>query len=361
MRILSENNVMGMVAYQEASEIPAFVVMDWVDGPNLKEAVVSRQLEEWSLLVRIAVDLTDVIRRAHLLPERVLHRDLRPANIMLEYFYSDPDNWRVVVLDFDLSWHRGATERSIIHTSSSLGYLAPEQITTSGKVSTRHSAVDSFGLGMTFYYMISGQDPLPSQQRHRDWGDLLRGASQRRPCHEWASTPRRFARLIQNATRDKQNERWDVSQIQGELERLLAAILSPETVRSAEMLAEEVAMRTEVMRNYEWDPDRRAARIRLPSGLSIEVIGDESAARVRIEVKWQSTGVDEWKKVGKWIAPAAKNAASALLGGKWRIDAEESGASKVRIAASIDANVRQQSVESLAISIDAAANALRLQ
>ena len=128
MEILGNNGVKGMVPYRKAFEIPACVVMDWVDGPNLDDAVSSRQIGDWELILRIGSDMADIVRRGHVLPERVLHRDIRPSNVMLRGFYSDPDKWDVVVLDFDLSWHRGALEKSVIHGSAMLGYLAPEQI-----------------------------------------------------------------------------------------------------------------------------------------------------------------------------------------------------------------------------------------
>jgi len=38
MRILEHQHVDGMVAYEQASEIPAFVVMNWIEGPNLSQA-----------------------------------------------------------------------------------------------------------------------------------------------------------------------------------------------------------------------------------------------------------------------------------------------------------------------------------
>jgi eukaryotic-like serine/threonine-protein kinase len=47
MRILSENGVQGMVPYVDASEIPAFAVMDLVRGPDLKNAVDSGFLIDW--------------------------------------------------------------------------------------------------------------------------------------------------------------------------------------------------------------------------------------------------------------------------------------------------------------------------
>ena len=115
MKILGDNGVKGMVPYRKAFEIPAFVVMDWIDGPTLGNAVAAKQVEDWDLILRIGSAVADIVRQGHTLPERVLHRDIRPSNIMLRGFYSDPQYWEVVVLDFDLSWHRGALEKSVTH------------------------------------------------------------------------------------------------------------------------------------------------------------------------------------------------------------------------------------------------------
>ena len=96
MEILGDHNVQGMVPYRKAFEIPAFVVMDWVDGPNLHDAVLQTLVSDWALVLRIGVEIADVVRRGHVLPERVLHRDIRPSNVMLSGFYSDPTDWDVV-------------------------------------------------------------------------------------------------------------------------------------------------------------------------------------------------------------------------------------------------------------------------
>ena len=115
MRILNKYRLQGMVPYIDATEIPAVVVMGWVEGPTLKQAVESHYVDQWKTRLHIASTLAEIIRRAHSLLERVLHRDIRPANIMLKGYYTDPDSFEVVVLDFDLSWHQGASERSVIY------------------------------------------------------------------------------------------------------------------------------------------------------------------------------------------------------------------------------------------------------
>ena len=316
MRFLMNRDVSGMVAYQEASEIPAFVVMDWVDGPTLHEAQESRQIDDWGSILKIGLQMADIIRYAHAIPERVLHRDIRPSNIMLEGFYSRPNEWRVVMLDFDLSWHQGALEQSVVH-GALFGYLAPEQIQATPGASTRHAAVDSFGLGMTLYFMITGRDPLPDQHRHYDWKKTVQEAALGHGFISWVSLPYRYARLIIKATEDIQAKRWDMSQIKDELERLFDTFLNPTEVVSAELLAEEIAARSN--RVYEWNDDLATAVIQLVSGAIIKITGNESDRLVVVHLNWSRSGKQEHKQVGKWMAPAADRCAKMLKSEGWKI------------------------------------------
>ena len=312
MKILRDRDVQGMVPYRKAFEIPAFVVMDLIDGPDLGQAVSSMQVSEWDTILRIGTDVADIVRRGHLLPERVLHRDLRPSNVMLRGFYSHKQTWDVVVLDFDLSWHKGALERSVIHGASMLGYLAPEQIQIMSNVSTRHATVDSFGLGMILFFMLSGRDPVPEQHQHSHWIETLHNEAGNNPCIQWKSVPTRFARLIQNATQHDQSERWDMTQIQAELQRLLETVLDPSSSRSAELVAEELAARCEFSAGYDWDPNQLSAIREEQSGVKLEIRGDESARSVIATMSWGEPGVQGRRHLGKWIEPSLNNARAVL-------------------------------------------------
>ena len=318
MRLLSARNVKGMVAYHEASEIPAFVVMDWVDGPTLSEAQSTQQIESWDAILKIGREMTDIIRRAHSIPERVLHRDIRPSNIMLSGFYSAPEDWKVVVLDFDLSWHQGALEQSVVHGPAMFGYLAPEQIQAIPGASTRHASVDSFGVGMTLYFMIAGTDPIPSQHSHKNWANVVHNAAISRRS-SWKSLPHRYKRLVLSATEHNQSARWDMAQIKDELDRISEALLSPSRVVSAELLAEEIAARA--VDRYEWNDDQICATVSLPSGLAIMISGDESTRNVVVNISWTSSGRQERKRVEKWMNRASNQCISALKDLGWCIQA----------------------------------------
>jgi serine/threonine protein kinase len=359
MRILSSHSVEGMVPYREASEIPAMAVMDWVDGPDLGAAIMAAFVTDWPDILKIGVDLSKVVRSAHLLPERVLHRDLRPSNIMLEGYYSDNQAWRVVVLDFDLSWHRGATEKSVIYGSTRYGYLAPEQIEKTPGVSTRHASVDSFGLGMTLYFMASRRDPLPDEHKHTGWRATVLEACNSHPCKEWLTAPARFARVILNSTEHNQALRWDMAQIQRELERLHEAVTSPSTVRSAELIAEESALRTDIAADYSWDSNTLSAVKDFPTGIRVSLRGDESLGKLILDLSWNTTGVHDWRRVGKWIPPATKTANEILTSAGWEIHTCEALTNSMALKATLDTSHAARRLDQIAESIDKATAGLR--
>ena len=359
MQILQDSQVEGMVPYKKTFEIPACVVMDWVDGPDLNQVVSSKQIHDWELVLRIGADIADIVRRGHVLPERVLHRDIRPSNIMLRRFYTQPENWDVVVLDFDLSWHRGASDRSVVHGSTSFGYLAPEQIQDRPGVSTRHAAVDSFGIGMVLFFMMSGIDPIQDEHKHTDWNDTLYQAANALPAIHWHSVPTRYARLVDNATQDNQSRRWDMTQIQAELRRLYEAALKPASIQSPELIAEEIAARCEYSKDYIWNDNMLTAVKDSPSGVRMTVRGDESHQKIIVELSWGDPGVQGKAHLGKWIPGKMKVVRDILKHHGWEIDDSRSKYAHIYISAAMRAEIALRKLDSTTESLDRALNELR--
>lgn len=359
MKLLQERGVHGMVKYIDASEIPAFVAMEWVNGPNLHEAIKGRMIDGWDEILKVGCELASIIGNAHALPERVLHRDLRPANIMLKGFYEDPTDWSVVVLDFDLSWHRGAVERSVMH-STVVGYLAPEQIEKRPKASTRHAAVDSYGFGMTLFFMCAERDPITEEHKHANWERQLENEVVRRKCSELRCLPTRIARLILVSTSDEQSKRLDMGQIQAELNLLRSALREPGQIQSSELIAEEIASRSEYMAPYAWSSDRGSARFSTPSGLRIEVSGDEIGRSIDLEIEWNKTGAEDRRRMADLVDGAVERCAQKLSSGGWRIERKEPRMGGFRVQASVDRATALGKLSVLAASLDGAAEQVRV-
>lgn len=330
MRILEDRNIPGMVSHKESSEIPTFVTMDWVEGPTLLQAKEARLLEDWVDILDIAIQVGRTILSAHRLPERVLHRDLRPANIMLRDGWAKEDRWNVVVLDFDLATYRHAESESVLADGSALGYLAPEQLGNVKGVSSRSALVDSFGFGMTLLFLVGRREPEAYSHRASDFMERVRGATREVLPAELLATPRRVERLIRNATRDAQSERWGMEIILGELKRLRDANLHLDNIEDDGMFAEEIACRCEVMsQRYEWGRDD-IARYQVASGPSIE-IRPAGGRTVEVELNWADQGVQERKGMDKYITKKVEAAVDRLDAAGWVVEERKGGRGVMRV------------------------------
>jgi serine/threonine protein kinase len=253
LKILSNHDLPGIVKFKTACEIPPVLVMEWIEGVNLFTAVNQGKFRNWESRLRVACDLSNAIYRAHSVPERVLHRDIKPQNIMLRNFYQEDENAELIVLDFDLSWHVGALEKSVLAKGAN-PYLAPEQLTSQSEMTSRSAAVDAYGLGMTLYYLCTGSVPTPFMHQTTEWPRKLEQITNQ-TCKHWRSAPRRIARLIDLCTKHDQNLRPSFSQITADLVRLNNIIHGDFEHLDVKLFSEELAARTEAINRYQVDSD----------------------------------------------------------------------------------------------------------
>jgi serine/threonine protein kinase len=101
----------------------------------------------------------------------VLHRDLKPGNILLS---QGPSGTIAKVTDFGVARNltAGAGETLQGDILGTPGYMAPEQVGEPGAVDPR---ADIFSLGAVLYCMVAGRPPFPLQGRH--YSELLNDAA----------------------------------------------------------------------------------------------------------------------------------------------------------------------------------------
>jgi len=317
MRILTEESVDGVVPYKEAYEIPPCLVMDLINGPDLRTAVEQNRLSFEDKL-RIALDAAKIIRKGHELDKIVLHRDIRPANIMLENYYDKREDFKVVILDFDLSWHKGAVGESI--RPENLGwknYHAPEQTGEIEGVSTRQAKVDSFGFGMTLFFLFSGKEPYFDKYAREDYYGYLKNLCSSIKYKDWESFTLRIARLIYNATKYAQKERWSMAEIQSELQRICNIIDKPSKYRYVDFYAEEILHRSLREKDYEWNNKKLSGEIMLQSGFHIKLKADEVEEKVKLIIHWVSKGQEAKKSIEKFFQRKTGLIIDTLKKGGW--------------------------------------------
>lgn len=155
-KILAALNHPNIVAVHdfEQHQQSLFLVMQHVSGENL-----STRIQREPLPIRLAVEIIQVVAQAiHAAHESgVLHRDLKPSNILVDH-----KGW-VYVTDFDLSRQTdvSASKERLTITGEILGtpgYVSPEQ--AAGSSRDQSIAADVYGLGATFYHLLTGRPPF---------------------------------------------------------------------------------------------------------------------------------------------------------------------------------------------------------
>jgi serine/threonine protein kinase/predicted ATPase len=137
-----------------------YIVSDFLDGPDLGKWLKDRH-PAWPEAAEIAAAVADALTHAH--ARLIVHRDVKPANIILT-----PDRGPVLV-DFGLGLdetHAGGSELGVI--SGTPAYMAPEQVT--GAAHRIDGRTDIYSLGVVLYEMLCGRVPF----RASKLGELLR-------------------------------------------------------------------------------------------------------------------------------------------------------------------------------------------
>lgn len=242
MKMLKEHNVEGMVKIHYSYEVPACIVMDFIEGNTLRDAVDKKLLHSFHKRLEVLKMIAEIIHKSHNLEECILHRDLKPENIMLKDFYFEDDSceFKVVILDFDLSWHKGATELTVALGAMSQGFMAPEQLEEDENF-TRNTAVDVYSIGMISYYVLTGKNPSPYQHRFSYFEEELVKDISNNYKTEWKCLASFLAETIVKATLQEPSKRLSLEAYIANVKIALAMVLSDEIENTHPLFLRELA------------------------------------------------------------------------------------------------------------------------
>jgi len=131
-----------------AHEHMPYFIMELVDGPSLSEAAPS----SLSDIVDVAHQICDALTHAH--DHGLVHRDLKPGNVLLE---RRSGRTSVKIVDLGLAVReRGVRITQHGGISGTAGYMAPEQA-LGREVDGR---TDLYALGVMLYELVTGRRPF---------------------------------------------------------------------------------------------------------------------------------------------------------------------------------------------------------
>jgi serine/threonine protein kinase len=153
---LKHPNAVSIYDFGVTSEGLVYLVMELVEGQNLRQIIKQQGPLPPATVSEITNQVCAALQAAH--QQNVIHRDLKPDNIMVNATIS---GLRVKVLDFGIAKLRDLSTSNLTVTGNVMGtphYMSPEQC-LGEEIDSRS---DLYSLGVVMYQMLTGSLPFNS-------------------------------------------------------------------------------------------------------------------------------------------------------------------------------------------------------
>ena len=214
----------GIIQIFDVGEAPEglYYVAELVDGESLARRLRRGRVAP-AEACEIALQLARALARAH--SQRVVHRDVKPANVLITR------DGRVKVGDFGVArLAESTTDAPVATIAGTPGYMAPEQ--ASGGISS--PATDVYGVGIVLYEMLAGHTPFGGKSAV----ELALRHVNDPPPPLAAHTPRTLVRVVERALAKDPTDRYRDGH---ELAAALARVRIPAQLEEEEEMAAAVS------------------------------------------------------------------------------------------------------------------------
>jgi len=266
-RKLRHPNIVGMFDLYWGEDLK-FITMEFVEGITLRTLLKKRKVLPIPEAINLTVQILRALEEAH--RQGVIHRDIKPGNIMLfqEGGAGEDPVFSVKVADFGIA-KIASEEAGVTTTGLIIGtpeYMSPEQ--AEGLPIERQS--DIYSLGIMFYEMLTGNVPFKADTPMATAIKHIKDTPP--PLRQFCpKAPDRLERLVMKMLAKKQEDRWkSVGEIRELLEKRTSLFITLESDMLARMPSEMERIRRfeetqEVKRKEELQAKKVAKKVAHPS------------------------------------------------------------------------------------------------
>ncbi len=217
---LKHPNTVTTFDFGETPDGLLFIAMEFIDGISLDKVIESEGKLPPARAVNIARQIALSLAEAH--EKGIVHRDVKPHNIMLTSF--DGSESFVKVLDFGVA-KLMAVESNLTTTGATFGtpeYMSPEQV-QSKDIDQRS---DLYALGIILYQMLAGAPPFSGNSAVTV---ALSHVRQRPPAiRDRSDVPRPLLGLVKRLlAKDPRDRPQSARELAGDLEAIEARLVVP--------------------------------------------------------------------------------------------------------------------------------------
>ncbi len=173
-----------------------FIVMEYIDGIELKDKIQSNGLSVNNVLI-LAPQIAEALNAAH--KKGIIHRDIKSQNIMINSIGN------VKIMDFGLARMGNSSQLTKDHSiTGTVAYMSPEQ----AKGENADNRTDIFSFGIVLYEMLTGTVPFKGDYEQAVLYSLLNEEADLEELHK-KSVPVPLINLIEKCLRKNRNERYN--------------------------------------------------------------------------------------------------------------------------------------------------------
>ncbi len=196
-RRIAHPNIVRTFEFAQAEGFP-LISMEYVRGVTLEDAIRQSGRVNYYACLRLALQICDGVAAAHRVG--VLHRDLKPGNVMITH--------RAKVMDFGIAHptvmqHDQGVDEAPVTIEGTPAYLAPEQLR--GEVADERS--DIYSLGILLTEMFTGKVPHTNTDTRTIFKSHLSNTLVL-PSQLWSGIPQMLEAIILQCLELSPDDRW---------------------------------------------------------------------------------------------------------------------------------------------------------
>lgn len=200
-----------------------FIVMELLQGESLSAVLRREKVLSQDVAVAVAASILSGLAAAH--DKNVIHRDLKPGNILLAR--TEDGACQVKILDFGISkFFTGGAVQDVTATGAVIGtprFMAPEQARGQGDLDGR---VDIYAAGVLLYRMATGKLPFAARTHEEIITHIIEGRA-RPPREVRPELSTELERIILKAMAPERADRYqNAREFLADLQQLMPDVLS---------------------------------------------------------------------------------------------------------------------------------------
>ena len=143
--------------FEDGKNNRVYILMDYIEGPNLEQLRLQQPEKRFSLsqALNIMAPIMEAVSYLHTQQPPIIHRDIKPANVIVSSLEDG-----AMLVDFGIAKEYSQDSTTAVVRHCSPGYGAPEQYVYGTSMQT-----DIYGLGATFYTLLTGEVPIDALYR----------------------------------------------------------------------------------------------------------------------------------------------------------------------------------------------------